>query len=237
MSEIYLIRHAQASFGSDNYDRLSPLGLRQADLLARFLDRHGVRFDAVYSGAMQRQVDTAKPIHSRQNRGLSPKVGSEIVPAFNEYDSLALIKARFRREKVQAKAKDHLLADLRQNVRAFQAFFSDTVNQWMAGVYDDEADIEPWARFCERIKAGLAQVMGRERRGKRLAVVTSGGPIAAVLKIALDLSDRRTATLSWEILNASITCLKYSADRLTLTVFNNTTHFLVTGDASLLTHR
>lgn len=237
MSEIYLIRHAQASFGSDNYDRLSPLGVRQADLLADFLHRHKVQFDAVYCGAMQRQLDTARPINVHQNGGRPPEAASEILPAFNEYDSLALIKARFRRENVQGKAKDLLIADLRKNVRAFQVFFSETVDQWMAGVFDDEAAVEPWGRFCERVQAGLGQVMRQEGRGKRLVVVTSGGPIAVVLKKVLDLSDRKTAALSWEIFNASITCLKYNADRLSLTVFNNTSHFLIEGDGSLLTHR
>ncbi|MCH1491392.1 MAG: histidine phosphatase family protein, partial [Luminiphilus sp.] len=32
MASIYLIRHGQASFGSDNYDQLSPVGQRQADV-------------------------------------------------------------------------------------------------------------------------------------------------------------------------------------------------------------
>ena len=32
MASLYLIRHGQASFGSDHYDQLSPLGQRQADL-------------------------------------------------------------------------------------------------------------------------------------------------------------------------------------------------------------
>jgi broad specificity phosphatase PhoE len=237
MSEIYLIRHAQASFGSDNYDRLSPLGVRQADLLARFLDRHEVRFDAVYSGALQRQVDTAGPIHALRNSGRAPETELEILPAFNEYDSLALVKARFRREDVKGEAKVRLLADLRKNVRAFQVFFSDTVDQWMAGVFDDEAGVESWGRFCERVQAGLTQVMRQEGRGRRLAMVTSGGPIAVMVQKALGLSDLKTAAISWEIFNASITCLKYSGDRLSLTVFNNATHFMIEGDGSLLTHR
>ncbi len=36
MASLYLIRHGQASFGSDNYDQLSPLGQRQADVSGRF---------------------------------------------------------------------------------------------------------------------------------------------------------------------------------------------------------
>jgi broad specificity phosphatase PhoE len=45
MSEIYLIRHGQASFGSDNYDRLSPLGVRQAQCLAKHLAKTDKSFD------------------------------------------------------------------------------------------------------------------------------------------------------------------------------------------------
>ena len=37
MSEIYFIRHGQASFGEENYDRLSDLGVKQAKYLARHL--------------------------------------------------------------------------------------------------------------------------------------------------------------------------------------------------------
>ena len=32
MATIYLIRHGQASFGSDDYDQLSQLGIRQAEV-------------------------------------------------------------------------------------------------------------------------------------------------------------------------------------------------------------
>jgi len=37
MNEIYFIRHGQASFGEENYDRLSDLGVKQAKHLARHL--------------------------------------------------------------------------------------------------------------------------------------------------------------------------------------------------------
>ena len=60
MSEIYFFRHGQASFGEENYDRLSPLGVRQAQVLARYLAKAGKVFDAVYYGEMERQQKTAR---------------------------------------------------------------------------------------------------------------------------------------------------------------------------------
>lgn len=37
MSELYLVRHAQASFGAANYDQLSDLGHRQSRWLGEHL--------------------------------------------------------------------------------------------------------------------------------------------------------------------------------------------------------
>ena len=50
MSVLYLVRHGQASFGRENYDRLSKRGVEQARIVGDYFIRTGLRFDA-YSGA------------------------------------------------------------------------------------------------------------------------------------------------------------------------------------------
>ena len=55
MGTLYLVRHGQASFGSDDYDRLSPLGQRQSLRLGEHWRAHGLHFDAVYTGTLLRQ--------------------------------------------------------------------------------------------------------------------------------------------------------------------------------------
>ena len=55
MASIYVIRHGQASFGAANYDKLSELGCRQAEVLGHYLRECNIHFDAVYSGDLQRQ--------------------------------------------------------------------------------------------------------------------------------------------------------------------------------------
>ncbi|HEX5612745.1 MAG TPA: phosphoglycerate mutase family protein, partial [Burkholderiales bacterium] len=47
MAELYLVRHAQASFGTEDYDRLSELGRRQARWLGEYFAERGMRFDRV----------------------------------------------------------------------------------------------------------------------------------------------------------------------------------------------
>jgi broad specificity phosphatase PhoE len=47
MATLYLIRHGQASFGADDYDKLSGLGCRQASVLGDYLLKGGIEFDAI----------------------------------------------------------------------------------------------------------------------------------------------------------------------------------------------
>jgi broad specificity phosphatase PhoE len=54
MASIYLIRHGQASFGSANYDQLSTLGQRQADVTGEFLSAIGLKIDAAVASARNR---------------------------------------------------------------------------------------------------------------------------------------------------------------------------------------
>ena len=60
MASIYLIRHGQASFGAEDYDQLSTLGCRQAEVTGQYLRDAGIRLDAVYSGDLSRQQETAR---------------------------------------------------------------------------------------------------------------------------------------------------------------------------------
>ena len=49
MSRLYLIRHGQASFLSDNYDQLSDMGKNQALELGDNFSSKDIIFDTVYS--------------------------------------------------------------------------------------------------------------------------------------------------------------------------------------------
>ena len=62
MGHIYLIRHGQASFGADDYDKLSPLGHQQSERLGQYLaqrsQRMGLTWDAVLTGSLRRHAET-----------------------------------------------------------------------------------------------------------------------------------------------------------------------------------
>jgi broad specificity phosphatase PhoE len=236
MSEIYLIRHGQASFGDEDYDRLSAVGIRQSQVLAEHLFAQDIRFDAVYSGPLKRQQDTARAFCERFGTRQAALREPVVLEAFTEYDAGGLLAARTLLGRDANGRSTDELDRVRQDKRAFQTYFADTVDRWLAGEFDN-AGVETWPSFCKRVIQGVCRITSDNGNGRRVAVFTSGGPICAVLKKALDLSGKSAIELSWQTMNASVSCVKYKGDRLALAFFNNTTHLLLAQDPALLTYR
>jgi hypothetical protein len=57
------------------------------------------------------------------------------------------------------------------------------------------------------------------------------------VQIALGLSDKKALEISWQLLNASITRIKYNSRGMMLAGFNEVTHLELEGDGRLLTYR
>jgi len=236
MSEIFFVRHGQASFGTDDYDRLSPLGFRQAKILAAYLAQTGKIFDAVYTGEMERQQKTAEEIlnHYRDNQLAVPR--PQIDDTFNEYDSFAVWEALIPEMTAEQPALAAELEKLPADRKAFQRIFSQVMNRWTQGKYK-AAGIPRWDDFTRRVVLGVDKIAARHGARKRLAVFTSGGPISVAVRSALGLSDRMTLEISWQLMNASITRLKYNSRGIMLAGFNEVSHLELEGDANLLTYR
>jgi len=236
MSEIYLIRHAQASFGGENYDQLSAVGIRQAQILASHLARLGRPFDRVYCGTMERQKHTAREtLESYEKIGVSlPQ--PEILSAFDEYDSHTVWDAQIPQMLEQDPSLSEDLDRVYTDRKAFQRLFEAVMNRWITGTYDPP-DGPRWHEFTRGVREGLRKLMESHGPKKQLAVFTSGGPISVALQTSLKLSDQKTMGISWQIMNASITRLKYNASGMTLAGFNDVTHLELEKDKDLLTYR
>jgi broad specificity phosphatase PhoE len=236
MSEIYLFRHGQASFGKDNYDRLSPTGVKQSEILARHLAKTGKLFDAIYFGEMERQQKTAQELvnYYRKNKLLVPE--PNVSDKFNEYDSFSVWQALFP-EILQAEpalARD--VKKLYGEQKAFQRIFARVMKLWISGSYH-ASGIPRWNDFKKRVNQGLEELIACHGARKQLAVFTSGGPISVTVQSALGLSDPKTLDIAWQLMNASITRVKYSVKGMMLAVFNDVTHLELEGDKRLLTYR
>ena len=235
MSEIYLIRHAQASFGKDNYDQLSVLGIKQAEILGNYFIRAGLKFDAVYCGSMVRQIDTAK-LSMSALWGAELKSGLRIADEFSEYDFQSVIKSLVPHMTRENPSISEALPTIYTNLRAFQQVFEQAILRWISGRYDLPG-IETWQAFTQRVRKGVNRIMEENGPKKKIALFTSGGAVSAVMQMALGLSDEDTIRLSWQIRNTSVSTLKYSDKRLGLSSFNSVGHLEILNEAELLTYR
>ncbi|MGB1580340.1 MAG: histidine phosphatase family protein [Nevskiales bacterium] len=237
MAIISLIRHGQASFGSQNYDCLSEIGHRQGRVLGKHFARMGQHFEVCIAGEMQRQQKTATEAMDEMTDPL-PELQTDA--AFNEYDSDGI----FRAYMPQVLQQDPELAGmLGENPRAmfqdksiFQQAFVAVVELW-ANNAPHKHELESWDDFISRVHNGISQ-LGAQYPGKtQVAVFTSGGAISIALGLALGIAPRESLLLSWGIANASITELYASSNGLFLNGFNNFTHLKLACDPELITYR
>jgi broad specificity phosphatase PhoE len=239
MSRLLLIRHAQASFLDQNYDKLSALGESQARHLGQYWKRKKIVFDRVYSGPRVRQKDTARIVaESYRDAGLSFPEPME-VPEFDEYHGDAVLEQglpqllesnREVRELHQAfqnsTSSDRRLAN-------FEKMFEMLITKWVEGEVVLPT-VESWAEFCARVDRGLSQCMSATGRGQQIAIFCSGGLVGVAMRRALHLSYRDTLRAAWMIRNCSCSEFLFSGDRFTLSSLNAFPHL---DDVSLLTYR
>ncbi len=230
MARLTLIRHAQASIHSEDYDRLSTLGEEQAEVLAADWAGRGERVDAVYLGSLRRHRQTMEPMaHAYRAHGLSwpqpvvldalgehqgPEVIARALPTLVESDPGV---AAWNRAPAGSEAK----------TRAYLKAYRRLTLEWVRGRLGS-ADLEDWPSFRRRVELGLKTIIDQGLalggRGRRVVAFTSGGPVAATLGWALALGDEKTLEVSWVVQNTAISEFLFSANRFSLRSFNGLPH-------------
>jgi broad specificity phosphatase PhoE len=203
MAELLLVRHAQASFGADDYDRLSELGWRQARWLGEHFAERKIAFDRVIRGSLRRHAETLAGI----GEGMGMRLEAEERPGLNEYDSLALLRAHVGKELRPG-------GDQREHFRVLR----EALYAWCEGSLDCQ-DHPPFARFRSGVVEALDAL--RSSGAKRVLVVSSGGPIstfiADVLKtpargvVDLNLRSRNTGISEFHFNERGFHCVSFNA--------------------------
>ena len=239
MSTLALVRHAQASFFSDNYDQLSPLGERQARLLGEYWVSRGVGFDEIFTGPRKRQIETAALAGEAFLKAGLPWPKPQMLPEFDEHQVDRLIKlgmpeiTRAHPHVEPLHAAYRSAQTPRDTARSFQLMFEQVVMLWAEEKIGHEA-VEAWASFRDRVRVGFERIIAGESRGRGVAAFTSVGAVTVCLQIALACPDRIAFDLGWRVRNASITDFIFSQDRLTMENFNTLPHL---NDPALVTFR
>ncbi|WP_263263354.1 histidine phosphatase family protein [Pseudomonas entomophila] len=232
MGNLYLIRHGQASFGASDYDVLSPLGVRQAQLLGGFLADAGIRLDRCFAGGLRRQQDTAT--HALAKLPGAP--GLQTDARFDEFDAQGVIRALVPGLVPDEPEALHILRNAADHPAQFQRLFERIIERWLDGA-EGPAASESWAAFLARTGEALDEVLAAARPGENVAIFTSGGVITALLHRYTGLAASEAFRLNWQIYNSSLSHLRFRGTDVTLASFNSHAHLQLARAPELVTWR
>jgi broad specificity phosphatase PhoE len=239
MGILYLVRHAQASFLEPNYDKLSALGEAQVRVLGEYWAQRKITFDRAGAGPCVRQKDTAQIVSAAYQKAGLHFPEPEMLEEFDEYQGEAVLRGSLP----ALLEKDSGIRDLHAAFQSctsnatkratFQKLFEAVIGDWVRGAIHLEG-VESWPDFCTRVNSGLDKFLASKKRGERVAIFTSGGPIAVATQRALRLSPESTLQMTWMSRNSSWSEFLYNAKRFTLSSFNIHEHI---GDPAMRTYR
>jgi broad specificity phosphatase PhoE len=204
MGAVYLLRHGQASFGTADYDVLSPAGELQAKVLGEELRRRAVPVHAVWSGTLRRQLATAASATSAAGVDLEVRQDAR----WNEYDHMGLVP--------EGQSVDP--------ARRFQEQLDAALLAWLSSGSAITGS-GTWESFSGGAFAALTEVFDGLPRGASALVFTSAGVIAALCARLLGLPPEGFLALNRTMANASITKVVRGRSGVTLLSFNEHAHF------------
>ncbi|MFT7587842.1 MAG: broad specificity phosphatase PhoE [Limisphaerales bacterium] len=226
MSQIYFIRHGQASAGEANYDKLSTKGEEQSSILGQFLSSKGIQFDKIFTGPLERQVNTCAIAGSHFESIHFPK--PMILDGLKEHHGFRAMKKVLPdlvNTNLQVKYWVDEMNDKpelahKNGMRIFKLFMEG----WTSGKIM-VPEVQTWIDFRTEVKKALHLLLDEVKKGENAAVFTSGGTISAIMAEALSIKDdTKIASLNYSLKNTSISNFFYSANEFNLGSFNETPH-------------
>jgi broad specificity phosphatase PhoE len=219
MAELYLVRHGQASFGADNYDELSPSGRTQSGWLGEYFAQAGLRFDRIVIGTMQRHRQTADAILAAMG---GPQVEIAQDAGLNEYDFQALF-AVLGETGMPPGLSTELSAGL-SSTRSKKDFYKGlkhVLQLWAEDRLPGRVP-ETWQQFQTRVERARIDI--QRAGGRRVLVVSSGGPISVIAQQVLQAPNASAIALNMQIRNSSVCQYVFNGDAMSLVSFNSVPH-------------
>jgi broad specificity phosphatase PhoE len=227
---IYVVRHGQAAFGTEHYDRLTEIGFAQSRLLGAYFGRRNIRFDAVFTGTLRRQTETAQGIFEGHPELGLPSV-REAFPALDEYKPEAVMLAftgDFPTPALAAARRDPVV--VRDHFRVLR----EALLAWAEDRTKPQG-MPAWRAFQDGAVAALIEARQRFPDGNVL-VVSSGGPIAAIVAAVLNAPPATAVELNLRIRNSALSEFAATPRRHHLVSFNGLPHLDTNPDPTLMTY-
>lgn len=216
MARFIWIRHGQASFLSDDYDRLSDLGHVQGAAVGEYIADQGLIIDRVVMGPNLRHRQTYEAACTTANLP-----SADIFDGLAEYDFEQILTAGVDDPGAPpelGKALD-FLATSDDKTKAIQEVLEIATAAWVDGNLKTD---ESWLQFKTRVLAALNSIYetANQEKQKSVAIFSSGGPIGIATGDALGLPDQKIMSQSWLIRNASITEIMVGRGKRSLASFS-----------------
>jgi broad specificity phosphatase PhoE len=227
VAEVVVVRHGQAAFGTDDYDRLTDLGWEQSRLLGEHFVAADQCFDAVYTGTLRRHRETLEGIRegSSETSIATPEVIE--LPGLNEYDSAILLE---RYIALSSDMLDGEPIDLSHS-RTFYRLLRSALLAWSRNELSDVT--ESWDNFEQRVRDTLVTLSAEKGR---VLVVTSGGPVSAMLREVLNLDVETMVNTNLQTKNTGVTRYFTRGLNFSLNMFNAAPHLESAAHRRLITY-
>lgn len=208
MSLVLLVRHGQASFGTDDYDRLSPHGREQSRILGADLSARGITPELLVSGGLTRQQQTAQAVAESAGWQLNPSIDE----GWDEYHATDLLNA---------------LPDSDENAgtdsRAYQRLLEKAAERWASGDHDGDYH-ETFSAFTDRVDAAFDRVISGLSSGQTAVCFSSAGAIAWVSARLLGGGFPSFIALNRASVNSGVTKIVTGASGTSLISLNDHGH-------------
>ena len=210
MAELYLIRFAQASFGADDYYKLSELGHKKSYALGKALASQATQPDTWIISVMPRHRE---PIEGIAKGIRLNSISAEIQTSLNEFDFTGLLNAKYSGltspEKMHTDRKTHF------------RILRKTVLEWQAD--DIENPPETWTEFEQRIEVTKKKLIIRDGSQKVLAR-SSGTAISQMTAAALQTPRKQQIRLQLQMQNCAVNRFIFTRSKFYVHEFNESRH-------------
>lgn len=222
MKEIFFVRHGQASFGKENYDQLSELGVEQSKKLGEYFLKEEIRFDYCITGTMLRHRQTMENSISKLTGANTQFLETPILNEFSE--------SLWRKIAQELSSENQDFAILTQKVlqskshrnRLFFKLAEWILTEWKKG--RTPVGEESYSEFRKRVLSFPDFLESVNNKGKIGIVFSSGTPISILLshysQIPLEIE------LNWlpYLWNTSLSSLHIRGERTFFSSINNLPH-------------